>query len=171
LAEKISGYEPDKFKSIFSKISNTAVNISYTDIYLKSPLSCRLLVDVVSWFVEKASLQVNILDLYLAEVKMGRDSDFYDTRQRDNYITKYAEDSKLPINLTKPGKLPHYRELKIENEKYEFIIRPDGGFENGWIVDYVDKYSGWENNNESNIRLHNISVDGVLFTIAYKQKL
>ena len=51
----------------------------------------------------------------------------------------------------------------IENNEFEFMIRPDRGFENGWIVDYADRNSGWEDNNELNVRLHNKSVDGVLY--------
>ena len=172
LAEKIISFEPDKWNVIFSKITDSKVNISYTDIYLKSPLSCRLLIDIVTCFVNKAKLKVNNFDLFLAEVKMGREDDFYDTDQRDDYITKYANHFSLFPNLLKSGKLPHYRELKIENNTFEFIIRPDGGFENGWVVDYADKYTKWEENNKKDVRLHNVSINvgGVLYTVAYKHK-
>jgi hypothetical protein len=173
LATKITSFETDKWTAIFNQISHSTVNISYTDVYLKSPLSCRLLIDIVSWFVEKANLKVEEINLYLAEVKMGRESDFYDTDERDRYLKGYSEHCELTPNLVKLGKLPHYRELKFENSHFELIIRPDGGFENGWTVDYADKSSDWKDNYEKDIRLHNLSVNvgGVLYTIAYKQKV
>ena len=171
MSKKITGFETDKWNTIFSKISNTSVSISYTDIYLKSPLSCRLLIDIVHWFVEKAKLNVSTFNLNLAEVKNGREDDFYYTDERDEYITNYANHFDLTPNLIKSGKLPHYRELKFENSSFEFIIRPDGGFENGWLVDWADKGFNWKDNYNADVRLYNVSVTigGVLYTIAYKE--
>lgn len=170
LARKITSVEYEKWQTVFDKIKNSQVIISYTDIYLKSPLSCRLLIDIVRWFNKETGLQVNSLDLNLADVKDSKRNDFYTTNERDNYVTDYASDFDLPINIIKPGRLPHRRELKIENDKYEFIVRPDGGFENGWSVDNAERNSGWENNFESDVRLYNTSVDGILFYVVYKQR-
>jgi hypothetical protein len=169
LARKITNVESEKWIPIFNNIKNSQVIISYTDIYLKSPLSCRLLIDFVRWFKEKTGLQVNRFDLNLTDVKDYKRNDFCTTDERDDYVTGYAKDFDLPINIIKPGKLPHRRELKIGNDEYEFIIRPDGGFENGWSVDYAER-SGWKDNFESDVRLYNTSVDGILFYIVYKQR-
>jgi superfamily II DNA/RNA helicase len=155
LAEKITSFKTEKWNAIFSQISNSRVNISYTDVYLKSPLSCRILIDIVSWFVKKANLTIDKLNLYLAEVKMGRKDDFDDTDGRDEYLNNYAKHCKLAPNLIKSGKLPHYREMKFENSCFELIVRPDGGFENGWTVDYADKSSDWEGDYKKDVRLHN----------------
>jgi superfamily II DNA/RNA helicase len=171
LARKITNVESEKWIPIFNNIRNSQVVISYTDIYLKSPLSCRLLIDFVYWFKKETDLQVNRFNLNLADIKDSkRNDDFCTTDKRDDYVTDYARDFDLPINIIKPGRLPHRRELKIENDKYEFIIRPDGGFENGWSVDYAERDSGWEYNFESDVRLYNTSVDGIWFYIVYKQR-
>ena len=171
LAEKMSSFETEKWEIIFGKISNTIVNINYTDIYLKSPLSCRILIDTVKWLINKANLNVENLNLYLAEVRNGREDDFYFTEQRDEYLESYAQYFDLRPNICNPGRLPHYRELKIESEGYDFIIRPDGGFENGWKVQWNNS-SNWNDNFDIDVLLHNSSVNigGILFTIAYKQK-
>jgi superfamily II DNA/RNA helicase len=174
LAKRITSFETEKWNTIFNKVANSTVNIRYTDIYLKSPLSCRLLIDVVGWFVKKANLTVDKFNLYLTKFKLGREDDFYDTDCRDKYLRGYANRCELFPNLIKPGRLPHYRELKFENSSFEFIIRPDGGFENGWEVD-DDADSDWKDNckKDKDIRLSNLSanVGGILYTIAYKQKL
>jgi len=170
LANKITSVESEKWEILLNKIKKSEVNISYTDIYLKSPLSCRLLIDFVSWFKKETGLQVNRLDLNLADVKDSKKNDFYTTDDRDCYVKGYAEKFDLPLRIIKPGRLPHRREFKIVNDNYEFIIRPDGGFENGWNVDYADINSGWEDNFESDVRLFNKSVDGILFYIVYKQR-
>jgi DEAD/DEAH box helicase domain-containing protein len=172
LAKKITSFETEKWNAIFEKISNTKVNASYTDIYLKSPLSCRILIDIVNWFVKEANLKVVNFNLYLAEVKNRREDDFYYTELRDDYLATYANYFGLIPNLKKSGKLPHYRELKFESSEFDFIIRPDGGFENGWTVEWADKSSDWQDNYNADIRLHNLSVNigGILYTIAYRRK-
>ena len=170
LASKITSIESEKWQTIINKIKKSQVNISYTDIYLKSPLSCRLLIDIICWIKEKADLQINQLSLNLADFRDSKINDFDSIGERDGYVTDYAENFDLPVNIFKPGKLPHRRELKIEGDKYEFIIRPDGGFENGWRVDYVERNSDWKEEFESDVRLYNISMDGILFYVVYKQK-
>lgn len=172
LAKKITSFEKEKWGTIFDKISNSKVNASYTDIYLKSPLSCRILIDIIKWFVKEANLQVVDFNLYLAEVKNSRQDDFYYTVQRDDYLATYANYFGLTPNLKKSGKLPHYRELKFECSEFDFIIRPDGGFENGWTVEWADINSDWKDNYDADVRLHNLSVNvgGILYTIAYRQK-
>lgn len=170
LASKITSVESEKWKIIFDKIKDSQVNISYTDIYLKSPLSCRLLIDVIHWIKKKANLQIHLLSLNLADFRDSKINDFDSIGERDDYVTDYAENFDLPVNIIKPGKLPHRRELKIGNDKCEFIIRPDGGFENGWRVDYAERNSDWEDDFESDVRLYNTSMDGILFYVVYKQK-
>lgn len=170
LASKITNIESEKWQIIFDRIKDSQVEISYTDIYLKSPLSCRLLIDVIQWIKKKTNLQIDLLSLNLANFRDSKINDFDSISERDHYVTDYAENFDLLVNIIKPGKLPHRRELKIENDKCEFIIRPDGGFENGWRVDYTERNSDWEGNFESDVRLYNISMDGILFYVVYKQK-
>lgn len=170
LLNKILNYQGEKWLRIKENVLNSSVKISYTDIYLKSPLSCRILIDFVSSIITFSNLSVESLNLFLADVRNGRDNDFYNTHERDKYLKEYAENFNIPVNVNSQGLLPHYRELKIENAQYEFIIRPDGGFENGWVVDYTNRNSGWEEDFASDIRLYNKSVDGILYTVAYKQK-
>jgi superfamily II DNA/RNA helicase len=170
LASKITSVKSEKWKIIFDKIKDSQVDISYTDIYLKSPLSCRLLIDVIQWIKKKTNLQIDLLSLNLADFRDRKINDFDSIGKRDDYVTDYAENFDLSVNIIKPGKLPHRRELKIENDKCEFIIRPDGGFENGWKVDYAERNSDWEENFESDVRLYNTSMEGVLFYVVYKQK-
>lgn len=170
LAKKITSVESEKWQTIFNKIENSQVIISYTDIYLKSPLSCRLLIDVIHWIRKKTDLQVEQLILNLADFRDSKINDFDTIDERDHYVTNYAKKNDLPINIIKPGKLPHRRELKIENDKYELIIRPDGGFAYGWRVDCAERNSDWKENFETDVRLHNTSMDGILFYVVYKQR-
>lgn len=170
LARTITSVESEKWQSIFNKIINSQVLLSYTDIYLKSPLSCRLLIDLVRWIKEETGLHIIGFDLNLADFKNGKRNDFCSADERDYYVTEYAMNLNLPTNIIKPVKLPHRRELIIENDSYEFIIRPDGGFENGWSLDTVERNLSWENDFESDVRLFNSSVDGILFYVVYKQR-
>lgn len=171
LADAITSVEPDYWKLIFDKIRGSKVNISYTDIYVKSPLSCRLVVDIILWFKQRVGLLVELPNLRLAKFNASnRKNDFSDSYSRDKYLREYAEEFGLPVEISYPGRLPHRRELRISNENHEFIIRPDGGFENGWTVNSPETRD-WEDDFVSDVQLRNTSPDGILFYVVYKEKV
>jgi hypothetical protein len=172
LVNTLTGVETDKWKNIFDKVKNKSVNISYSDIYLNSPLACRLLIDVINGITGKCNFAVNRFDLLLGNVWSERPDDFDSTAERDKYLEEYSSNITCNTTIIKDRQLPHDRTLKFENPNFEFIVRPDGGFENGWTVDYKDKYSGWEDNYESDIKIHNKSVytGGILYTVLYREK-
>jgi hypothetical protein len=176
---KLMYSQKTEWDTIFDKIKYKSVSISYVDTYMKSPLSCRILVDTIRWVVEKANLTIHNFKLDLATIRCSDGNDFESSEKRNEYVSSYASHSLNIKPKIEEKYLPHWRELKFKNEDFEFIIRPDGGFENGWKVDWF-----WENNNpdwkdlyDKDVKLYNatstpnISEQGVLYTVVYKKQI
>lgn len=120
LAKKITSVESEKWQTIFNKIENSQVIISYTDIYLKSPLSCRLLIDVIHWIRKKTDLQVEQLILNLADFRDSKINDF-DTIVKCNIIKYNIFTFYFVGNIKFIIVLPIYFSLLGINELYANI--------------------------------------------------
>jgi len=115
-------------------------DVEYADRYLKTPIGCLLLMQLVKMMSQHLSFQIrsfNFKGKYFigeyAQESLG--SSYKNSEVRDNAIKKLA--SQLGIENVKAASeehIPHYRYLVLSNEKYRITVRPDGGIEHGWFL-------------------------------------
>lgn len=175
-------HQTEKWKKIANMIEKSSVDISYTDIYLRSPIGCAMLVQLLEWLKDELTLNIKSLTLNFAQYARSYseysgliDQDFEYSTDRNNYIKDCVVDRLGITPRIIEQQLPHFRELSLVSDQFEFIIRPDGGIANGWIV---DRAIGRIYNNDLKddldqpIRLYNKETHkkGILYTITYKQK-
>ena len=133
---------PEKWDNIKSSITNKTVNISYTDIYAKTPLACYMLIHTINWLSKFFDFSIKSIRFNFASFNKSYiqydgliGQDFVSSDTRNKYMNACSNQI-LNINPEiEEGYLPHYRELLISNDEFELIIRPDGGIENGWKID------------------------------------
>lgn len=114
-------------------------DVEYADRYLKTPIGCLMLMQLVKMMSQHLSFQIRsfnfkgkyFIDEY-AQQSLG--SSYKNSEVRDAAIEKLA--SQLGIENVKAAiaHIPHYRYLVFSNEKYRITVRPDGGIEHGWFL-------------------------------------
>lgn len=135
LLEKLNGSLDLK-----SLLQGQSFNIEYCDRYLKSPLSCILLVQ----FMDRLK---NKLGFDIASFKFKGQSfleprplrllqhNFANASDRNNALLSFAQDLKIPNPQTVNEDLPHYRYFEFNNENLKITVRPDAGIAYGWFFD------------------------------------
>ncbi|NDV83907.1 DEAD/DEAH box helicase [Bacteroides sp. 51] len=176
-AGELFSHDREQWEKIKQQVMGSNVSVKYTDRYLKTPLACLMLIRLIHQLAIAFELSVQDLELNLA-FPTGRptnwDSElsnaFAYVQNRDEFIEECAENLLGTPPKINGGRLPHYRELIIENDKFELIIRPDGGVENGWSVAPEDeniKISDIEDNWEMDVKLYNREKgnNGILYSV------
>ena len=118
--------------------------ITYSDRYLKSPLSCLLLVQFINGLKEALNFKLRSLELRLEQFDEDRGPKFIhhnylDSIERDEALESMAARMAIDNVHIQPGNLPHYRYFKFDDGQGTLItIRPDGGIGHGW--DCTNRY-------------------------------
>lgn len=172
--------EPDKWNKIIPKLKNKKVNVSYLDIYLKDPLGCLMLLNLIKSFSDELNLDIQSLYLNLSNYNNGLrydanlnsiDKDWGDSGLRTSFL-KHSSQSILGIlPVVKEDRfLPHWRELVFTADEFELIIRPNGGIKNGWKLDNTEGFVSQKNIDYSvDINLFNTNQrDGILYNIVFE---
>lgn len=184
-------------KASWNKICNAfpkgeSVQLTYSDRYLKTPLGCILLAQLVYQLRKELGFEPSkttiMLPTGIISSGIGYDSntrsnddikitdDFHSYKECDNFLRMYLL-KMCGINCEIiHERLPHYRSLTISGKNLELSIRPDGGVAYGWAVDNRTapdlSLSDIRDNPGIDIDLFNKASKngGILYTIAYKKK-
>ena len=173
--------EPSKWEKIAKKTENNKVKITYTDIYLKDALGCLMLLNFIKSISQELHLEISSLQFNLSKFnnfqRYGNsdeiDKDWSDSGLRKTFLNHSTE---IILNIIpkiqEDSFLPHWRELVFTSDKFELIIRPNGGIKNGWKIDSSDNYITQENIDYfKDIRLFNTNQrDGILYNIVFEKK-
>jgi len=174
--------DPEKWDLIKNHVGGTVVKVSYTDTYLKTPLACFMLIHTIKWFADNFNLSINELNLNLAffdkpypQYNSLVMQNFEKSKTRNRFITECAKEISNITPKIEEGHLPHFRELKIESENFELIIRPDGGIENGWIIDRSKDSlhdTDLKDDFKCDLKLYNKEYrnNGILYVVGWKEK-
>ena len=173
---------PLKWDIIKGKIKGDEIKISYTDVYLKTPLSCFMLIHIIKWIADFLEIPISKLTLNLAYFNkeylqydglIGQD--FVKSEARNDFLIECSKEILGFLPDIEEGYLPHFRELKIQNKNSELIVRPDGGIENGWKIDRakvpLHDYDLIKNiNYDVEIFNREYSNQGILYVVNWKEK-
>lgn len=187
LFHTIKENETDKWNKVITALHGKRANVVYSDKYVRNPLACFIVANMLGQIINECNLQVNSLSFQLDTMESDRDNrrgwnryepllePFPSLNDRNKLlqecILEYCD--KTPSITTQNQQ--HFRSLIIETDDYECSIRPDAGFAWGWaldrsaqgmyLVDLTDDLS-------QSIGLFNYASNssGILYTIALKKK-
>ncbi len=101
------------------------------------------------------------------------DENFSCKENRTKFLTEYSSQliGEEPI-VYEEGRLPHWRELIIESQSFELVVRPHGGIKNGWALDFNEEIQDVEEVETSDdLKLFNKSSrEGILYNIIFQKK-
>lgn len=174
-----------KWDAIGRSLRNQCVDVTYSDRYLKTPLGCLILANLLENIKTRYNLTFNSLNISVALI---RDNNYYGSNEEEikiiddftsnNMRNEFLESIISKVINVKPqiidnDYVKHERFLTIKNDSINLCIRPDGGVSHGW------KPFGYNNSNYTNIDLLDNSinllmynqnkVDGILYTIAFNK--
>jgi hypothetical protein len=193
LLEAIISVNQASWEKIYKAIpEGEDVQLTYSDRYLKTPLGCILLAQLISQLKVKLQFKPSKLTIMLPTgiISSGSMYSSYDESTHDIKLTddfpSYKEcDKFLRMCLMKicdinceiiHERLPHYRSLTISGKSFELSIRPDGGVAYGWALDNRTNpdltLTNVKEELDQNINLFNRASmsGGILYTFAYKRK-
>lgn len=193
LLEAIISVNQASWEKIYKAIpEGEDVQLTYSDRYLKTPLGCILLAQLISQLKVKLQFKPSKLTIMLPTgiISSGSMYSSYDESTHDIKLTddfpSYKEcDKFLRMCLMKicdinceiiHERLPHYRSLTISGKSFELSIRPDGGVAYGWALDNRTNPDltliNVKEELDQNINLFNRASmsGGILYTFAYKRK-
>jgi hypothetical protein len=132
-------FEASSKVDLKSIMQNQKFEIVYSDRYLKSPLSCLLLIQFIQGLQKELNFQTNSLNI---EVQTFNEynrpnrlfDNYYNSSDRDTELKIIAKNNQIQNITIQNGKPPHYRFLSFKNNAKTIILRPDGGIEHGWFV-------------------------------------
>lgn len=154
-ADDLPGILWDKAREIFVTFLNHCENvdspleISYQDKHLKNPVGMIITLKIIKYFVEKLdksfSLSFMLEEYEGNESRASIESNMPNSNERDNllsiYTRKMLEEPYLrgclnEIKSYPKNKLTHWRVLTLKCGDMALAIYPDGGFSNGWKVNF-----------------------------------
>jgi hypothetical protein len=173
-------HEEDKWKNILSSIRDSSVRIIYRDTYLVDPIGCMMIAQLVKDLKNSCNLSISSLEFDLSSFNKfngypdGRiDENFSSKQKRTEFLMDYS----LKLIGTNPivyeeGRLPHWRELIIDSDSFELVIRPHGGIKNGWALDFNEEIQDVEEVEISDdLKLFNKSLrEGILYNIIFQKR-
>ena len=193
LLETITNIDRDSWNKICNAIpKGENVQLTYSDRYLKTPLGCILLAQLVYQLRKKLEFEPSKTTImlptgiilsglgYNSDTEINDDikltEDFHSYKECDNFLRMCLQRiCGIDCEIIHE-RLPHYRSLTISGKHFELSIRPDGGVAYGWAVDNRTNpdltLSDVKDNPKQDIDLFNkVSKSGcILYTIAYKKK-
>jgi hypothetical protein len=148
----------------------------YSDKYLETPIGCLIMAQFINEFKTTYNFEISHFCFTtrneISAYNSGQNGVFSDALQRNESVKSLL--GEIGINdvvvSTDNYNLPHFRFLEFKNENVCVIIRPDAGFEHGWVK---------SRNNDVNIITQPISINhiyrlfrkskSILYTISKKR--
>lgn len=176
----LTSQKHDRWAKIEDRIRNKEVAINYMDTYLVDPLGVLMINNLIKSLTEKLNIKVKALIFDIsAYSNFGQNSigriidDFVSKDQRRKFMTECSDEllSIFPV-IQEEGRLPHWRELLVEGDDFELVIRPNGGIRNGWTLDQSEQIIDYDDiHYDDDLLLHNqSSFNGILYNIIFQTK-
>ena len=176
--------EVENWNKIVSNLQCKAVSIEYSDRYLKTPLGCMLLAEMISGLKNEADLNVvsikvivtNIVSMDDSDVAVNAIKDFASGEKRNLFLKDAIfELTGIEPEIQDTGYVGHERCLTVKADNAEVCIRPDAGIAGGWgplgrdntECSDRDFREDWH----MDLKLFNKQQRGagILYTVSYKQ--
>lgn len=193
LLETITNIDRGSWNKICNAIpKGENVQLTYSDRYLKTPLGCILLAQLVCQLRKELGFEPSKATImlptgiissgigYYSNTESNDDikltDEFYSYKECDSFLQKCLQNICGISCEIIHERLPHYRSLTINGNSFELSIRPDGGVAYGWAVDnrsYPDlTLNDVRETPDQDFDLFNKTsrMGGILYTIAYKKK-
>lgn len=180
LLDTLLNGQPEAWEAVKSKIENSSVNITYRDVYLIDAIGCLMLNYLVKRLAEWGNMQINSFLIETAfkennfNIPNGTINQNFIQRQERNMFLSKSSETLLGImpEIEENKFLPHWRELIIDTEKFELIIRPNGGIRNGWKPVFRDRNIPYKSLAfDADLKIENKSgTEGILYNVLFQKK-
>lgn len=178
LFQSIIQSDPVNWNKILPEIKDSKVRISYMDIHLKDALGCLMILNLVKSLVNRLNIKIESLSFVLSTFRNSNfynediSKDFSDSALRTAFLKQATEEIlELTPNVDENGFRPHWRELVISSDRFELIIRPNGGIKNGWKLDHNVVLEPDDIDFSEDIPLYNQCYrDGLLYNAVFEKK-
>ena len=182
--DSLKAPETGNWNRIISNLQGKAVSVEYSDRYLKTPLGCMLLANMISGLKNEADLNLVSIKVIVTNIDSFDDSDvavnaikdFANGKKRNLFLKDAIfELTGIEPEIQDTGYVEHERCLTVKADNAEVCIRPDAGIARGWVPFGRDnaECSDRDFREDWNIDLELFNKQqrgaGILYTVSYKQ--
>ena len=182
--DSLKSSEEEKWNRIVSDLRGKAVSIEYSDRYLKTPLGCMILANLIARLKNEADLDLvsikvivtHIVSTDDADVAVNAIKDFANGEKRNLFLKDALfELTGIEPEIQDTGYVEHERCLTVRADNAEVCIRPDAGIASGWVpfgrenAECADRNFREDWNMDLKLFNKQRRGAGILYTVSYKQ--